>query len=280
MLPGSAARGVRRCAYVFVPMHAKTRVFAAPIGTSTDSEACCYLAIVGPRYDCFNTGESDVARNFDSLSGDHISLVAAVLAAMAAIFMVAFWAPLQVRAFAQATESVQPAGPVASETSTSGRWINVPFVTADGNATSLAASNGQVRVVTMMYTHCPGICPLALSTLQRMDSHLTPAQQRRISIVALSLDPERDSVARLREFQDARGIASPRWIVGHPSIEGTRRLAAAMGVDYRVVGDGTVDHQSVFVLLGRNGQVLARSSNTRNVDPTFFAALQAAAAAN
>jgi len=86
--------------------------------------------------------------------------------------MVTVWGPLQVRVFERATESSGPAN--------LGDWKRVPFVTADGNTTSVAASNGQVRVLTMMYTHCPGVCPLALSTLQRMDSSLTPVQRRQV----------------------------------------------------------------------------------------------------
>jgi protein SCO1/2 len=212
--------------------------------------------------------ESDVAntKTFETRTGDHFFLVAAMMATLAAIFMVTVWAPLQVRAFKQATETVAA-------------WTRVPFVTADGNTTSLEASNGQVRVVTMMYTHCPGVCPLAVSTLQRMESRLTPAQQSRVSVIALSLDPQRDSLERLREFRVARGIDPRRWTVARPSVEGTRQLAAAMGVDYRVLGDDTVDHQSVFVLLGKSGEVLARSSNTRGVDPKFFSVLQNAASA-
>jgi protein SCO1 len=207
------------------------------------------------------------SKTFETHSGDRFFLVAAMMATLAAIFMVTVWAPLQVRAFTQAS------APVAD-------WTRVPFVTADGNTTSLGASNGQVRVVTMMYTHCPGICPLAVSTLQRMDGQLTQVQQRKVAIVALSLDPERDSLARLREFRDSRGIDSQRWTVARPSVEGTRELAAGMGVDYKVRDDDTVDHQSVFVLLGKSGEVLARSSNTRSVDPRFFGALQAALNAN
>jgi cytochrome oxidase Cu insertion factor (SCO1/SenC/PrrC family) len=53
-----------------------------------------------------------------------------------------------------------------------------------------------------------------------------------------------------------------------------------MQVEYRVLSDDTVDHQSVFVLLGKSGQVLARSASTQNVDPKFFSALQAALSAN
>jgi protein SCO1/2 len=121
---------------------------------------------------------------------------------------------------------------------------------------------------------------MAVSTLQRVEGLLSTAQRNRLSIVALTLDPERDSLGELRKFHSSRGIASTRWILGRPSVSGVEQLSAAMGASYRVFDDGTVDHQSVFVLLGKSGKVLARSSNTRDVDPRFFGALQSALAAN
>jgi protein SCO1/2 len=208
----------------------------------------------------------NVAQTFETRSGDHFFLLAAMVAAVAAVFMVTVWGPLQARAFTEATEHAV--------------WTRVPFVTADGKATSIEASNGHVRVVTMMYTHCPGVCPMAVSTLQLMESRLTSAQRKRFSVVALSLDPDRDSVPRLQEFRRAAAKGSQRWIVGRPSADGVRQLAAALGVNYRVLADGSVDHQSVFVLLGRDGEVLTRTSSSRSVDPKFFGALQTALTAN
>jgi len=102
-------------------------------------------------------------------SGDRVFLLAALTAATAAIFMVSVWAPLQLRAFAHATESGQPESLPADNEA----WLRVPFVTADGGTTSLAASNGHVRVVTMLYTHCPGACPLSIATLQQLQSRLS-----------------------------------------------------------------------------------------------------------
>jgi cytochrome oxidase Cu insertion factor (SCO1/SenC/PrrC family) len=231
--------------------------------------------------------ESNVAKIFEARNGDHFFLLAAMAAAVAAVFMVTIWGPLQVRAFDDATASAQTEA-VTRMQSAAGRaeWARVPFVTADGKATSIEASNGQVRVVTMMYTHCPGVCPLAVSTLQLMESRLTPEQRERFSVVALSLDPERDSLTRLQEFRSAAGRGSQagngseRWIVGRPSTDGVRQLAGALGVNYRVLSDGSVDHQSVFVLLGRNGDVLARTYSSRSVDTKFFDALQTALVAN
>ncbi len=213
---------------------------------------------------------------FDSRDGDGVFLLAAAAAVLAAIFMVTVWAPLQMRAFAQATE----AGQLETPSTGTGSWTRLPFMTADGTTTSLAASNGQVRVVTMVYTHCPGVCPLAVSTLQQMQTRLTPAQQKQFFVVALSLDPERDSVARLQEFRSARRIDASHWTLARPSLAGVRQLASALGVSYRLLDDDTVDHQSAFVLLGKSGQVLARTANTRSIDPNFLSALQSAMSAN
>jgi protein SCO1 len=212
-----------------------------------------------------------VAQHSKTHSGDYFFLLASVTAAIAAVFMVTVWAPLQMRAFTDATESMP-----AQTTVESAGWTRVPLMTSDGTTTSLAASNGVVRVVTMMYTHCPGVCPLAVSTLQRIESRLTSIQQRRVSIIALSLDPERDSIARLQTFRSERGIESKRWIVARPSAEGVRQLAAGLGVDYRLQGDDTIDHQSVFVLLDKSGHVLARTPKTQSVDPSFLGALETA----
>jgi cytochrome oxidase Cu insertion factor (SCO1/SenC/PrrC family) len=212
--------------------------------------------------------EWKVTKSFETRNGDHFFLLAAIAAATAAVFMVMVWAPMQVRAF-DAVWKV-PAGRPS--------WTGVSFVTTDGKTADVETYSGQVRVVTMLYTHCPGACPLAVSTLQSMESRLTAAQRERLSIIALSLDPEHDSVAALQDFASVRHIDARHWVLGRPSTDGTRQLAEGLGVGYQMRGDATVDHQSVFVLLGRNGEVLARSSSTRNPDPRFFGALQRALA--
>ncbi len=212
-----------------------------------------------------------MAKSFQTQSGDRIFLLAAAMAAIAAVFMVAVWAPLQVRAFqdaARAESTSAQAGAAA--------WSRVPFATDGGGTASLQQSNGRVRVVTMLYTHCPGVCPMAIANLQALESRLGAAQRAGLSIVALSLDPERDSVEQLQQFRSARGIDG-RWTLGRPSVDGARRLASGLGIDYRVLADESVDHQSVFVLLGRDGRVLARSGS-QNPDPRFFDALQRALA--
>lgn len=213
-----------------------------------------------------------------TLPGGDVAFPLAALAAVAAAIVIPLvWAPVQQRALALATATAPP----VESTASAAQWLRVPFVTDAGNETNLQASNGEVRVVTMFYTHCPGVCPLAVSTLQQMQKRLSPAQQQGLSIVALSLDPQRDSLPQMRAFRAARNIPGSHWILGRPAPERVQAFATAMGVRYHIRyhrGDESLDHQSVFVLLDGQGRVLARTRDTSSIDPRFFGALQAAVA--
>jgi len=188
--------------------------------------------------------------------------LASVLAVVAAVFIITVWEPIQQRGL---SEGIRTASPPASA------WLDAPFTTSDGNAETLAASNGQVRIVTMMYAHCPGICPMALATLGRIENQISAGERDRLHLVALTLDPEQDSLATLAAFRHEHRINSARWTLGRPSSASVARIASGLGIAYRSVSDGTVDHQSVFALLDASGRIIARTSNTRNPDPRFVA---------
>ena len=197
--------------------------------------------------------------------------LASLFAVAAAIFMITVWAPIQQRSLSDGTRVAQPAATVSQPT-----WLDASFTSTDGSTGSLSASNGHVRIVTMMYAHCPGICPLNIATLGRIENQLSISGRDRLRVVALTLDPERDSLADLGEFQRSHAIASARWTVARPSSSSVAQLAAGLGVTYRVLPDGTVDHQSVFALLDGSGRILARTVHTQNPDPQFLAAVRRA----
>lgn len=197
--------------------------------------------------------------------------LASVFAVAAAIFMITVWAPIQQRSLSDGTRMSQPAATVSRPT-----WLEASFTTTDGSTSSLSASNGHVRIVTMMYAHCPGICPLNMATLGRIENQLSGSGRDRLRVVVLTLDPERDSLANLGEFQRTHGIESARWTVARPAISSVAQFAAALGVTYRVLPDGTVDHQSAFALLDTSGRIVTRTTNTQNPDPQFVAAVRRA----
>lgn len=147
---------------------------------------------------------------------------------------------------------------------------DVAIETADGTRTSFAATGGRVRIATMLYSHCPGVCPLTIGALKGIDRQLTAQQRARLSFVLLSLDPARDSPQALRSLAVERGLTSSHWILGRTSEEDARSFAAATQIRYRALSDGSIDHSTALVLIDASGRVLDRVSDA--ADTTEFVA--------
>ncbi len=68
-----------------------------------------------------------------------------------------------------------------------------------GQAVSLAQLTGKAVVLTFLYTHCAETCPTYIAKIGQAVNSL-PSGQDRTAVIAVSVDPERDTVDRLREF--------------------------------------------------------------------------------
>lgn len=69
----------------------------------------------------------------------------------------------------------------------------------EGQRVGLAQFTGKVVVLTFLYTHCAETCPTYVARIgQALDS--LPNGKDKTAVIAVSVDPERDTVDRLREF--------------------------------------------------------------------------------
>lgn len=156
----------------------------------------------------------------------------------------------------------------------------IAFQDAQGLSTNLAATNGHVRLVTMFYSHCPGVCPATVESLRSIEGMLTPLERRRLRVVMLSLDTARDSSAALADFAAARQLDPQRWITGTPRATDLSTLSSGLGTTYEVQADGSIDHVSPIVLLAADGRVLARWNRRAGRNTGFLQVLRAALAAS
>ncbi|MGA9395188.1 MAG: SCO family protein [Azonexus sp.] len=96
----------------------------------------------------------------------------------------------------------------------------------NGKMRSLADFKGKASVIFFGYTSCPDICPTMLSRLAEVMKVLGPEAEK-VQVLFVSLDPERDSAERLKEFVP--------WF--YPSFLGLRGDAAqikAVSDEFRV----------------------------------------------
>ncbi len=71
-----------------------------------------------------------------------------------------------------------------------------------GQITSLSQLKGKVVVLTFLYSYCPDACPLIISHIQQAMIELdSPTDE--VALVAITVDPERDTVERVREYTDS-----------------------------------------------------------------------------
>jgi protein SCO1/2 len=85
-----------------------------------------------------------------------------------------------------------------------------------GGHVSLAALRGKAVLVTFVYTHCPDVCPLIVSDLAAAQRGLGK-EARHLRILAVTVDPRRDTPAAIRSFLATRGATGRMdYLLGTP----------------------------------------------------------------
>ena len=146
-----------------------------------------------------------------------------------------------------------------------------------GRSADWRTRRGKPQLVSMFYTSCHYICPLIVDSGKAVEKSLTPAQQQRLGILLVSLDPARDTPAALQSIVDKRRLDTARWILASPPLGEVRAVAGVLGIRYRLLADGEFNHTSALVLLDADGRILARSEQVGSrPDPEFVAAVRRA----
>ncbi|HEY6134496.1 MAG TPA: SCO family protein [Rubrivivax sp.] len=157
--------------------------------------------------------------------------------------------------------------------------LEAPLTDQSGRHLKLAAKRGRPQLVVMFYTSCKYICPTIIDTVLDLDHKLTPVEQARLGVLLISLDPQRDDPTALKATADKRGLDLARWTLVQPQPADVRAIAGVLGVRYRALDDGELNHTGVLVLLDADGRIVAKSSKTSGaVDPQFMARVRAALA--
>lgn len=130
---------------------------------------------------------------------------------------------------------------------------------ASSGPVSLKDYRGKVVLVYFGYTYCPDVCPTSLSLMAQALSSLTPAERRRVQGIFISVDPERDTLDRLKEY-------APFFDPGIIGITGTPAQIAALAKQYgasymkqkpNASGEYSVDHSSVTYVVDASGALVA-----------------------
>ena len=158
-----------------------------------------------------------------------------------------------------------------------------------GQTVRLSDFRGKGVVLTFVYTNCPDVCPITVENLRVAYELLSEEERDRVALVAVTLDPVRDTRAALQEFTAAHRLTdNPNWFAlrGEPTAlqrvwrdygiyPGTTSATPA-GTDAAMAGGG-VGHTDGIYFIDREGRerVFMRSSATPREIAANLAALLA-----
>jgi protein SCO1/2 len=156
--------------------------------------------------------------------------------------------------------------PVSETRQSNAVSIGGPFTLtgADGKTFSSTALAGQPYAIFFGFINCPDVCPTTLARMVRLRRQLRAGSEP-FKIVFVSVDPERDTPAELRNYLSL----FPEPIIG---LTGTQaRIDHAkrqFGIFSQKVPDEsggyTVDHSASVLLFDRNGEFVATIAAEEN----------------
>lgn len=133
------------------------------------------------------------------------------------------------------------------------------LVGQDGAPFDRTALQGHWSLMFFGFTHCPGICPLTLTTLAQVRKELDSlAPEARPHVVFVSVDPDRDTPQQIAAYL-------PQFDSSFVGVTGTRaaidEFTAALGVAHKKIDAGAddymVDHTAAIMLVDPKGRRVA-----------------------
>ena len=137
--------------------------------------------------------------------------------------------------------------------------VGGPFELTDqtGRRRTDADFRGMLVVLYFGYTYCPDVCPTELQSISLALDRLGAAAEA-VQPLFITIDPERDTPARLAEFVSS---FHPRLIGLTGSVADIKKTAMAYRTFFvknssATPGDYSVDHTGFIYLVGKDGNYL------------------------
>ena len=134
-----------------------------------------------------------------------------------------------------------------------------------GNNVGLDSLRGRWRILFFGFTHCPAVCPTTMNLLDAVVSS-EPLSDRNVGVTLISVDPERDTPARLHSYLKNfnTGFAG---LTGKADELAALRTALFIPLQRVETEEGyTLDHGSALIVLNPKAEVVGFITPPHRVD--------------
>lgn len=141
---------------------------------------------------------------------------------------------------------------------------NFQFTDQDNNTVDSNTVHGKIFVADFFFTSCPSICP---KMMKEMDDVYTKYKSNKdVVLLSYSIDPVRDSVARLKKYERKLGFESAKWhlLTGNKdsiySLADKYLVSAAEDPD----APGGYIHSGNFILIDKHRRIRGYYDGTKD----------------
>ncbi|HSL89140.1 MAG TPA: SCO family protein [Ignavibacteriaceae bacterium] len=125
-------------------------------------------------------------------------------------------------------------------------------------------TKGKITLMTMVFTHCPDICPMTTHNMHLVDQKLPDKIKDDVKLVVISFDPNRDTPSVLRKYAELREYDFNRWFLLSGDDQNTKEVMLKLDVkaiftDSTYSDDGELSyniiHTDRMALIDQNGRL-------------------------
>ena len=144
------------------------------------------------------------------------------------------------------------------------RVADFSLLNQEGKRVSLDSLQGKIIIADFFFTHCPTICPALTMNMKKMAESIHNGQRvgdrtnKDVHFLSFSIDPERDSVERLKYWADRFQVNPEQWWL----LTGDKKMIYDFVIDELKVGlvdgngiDTNFIHSDRFVLIDSSRHV-------------------------
>lgn len=130
------------------------------------------------------------------------------------------------------------------------KWTN-----QNGQNLEMKDLKGKVLVMVMIYTSCKAACPRLVADMRNIESRLSENIKPDVKFLLVSIDPEVDTPARLKEFAIANKMDGGQWEFLRSTEENTREFAAVLAVNYKKIAPLDFSHSNIISVFNAEGEL-------------------------
>lgn len=114
---------------------------------------------------------------------------------------------------------------------------------------------GKTLFIFFGFLNCPHVCPTTIRELNRLAKQLTPKERQKVAFIFVSVDPERDTKLKLKEYFSS---LDPVFIPSAGKEDKIREALKLFGGDFKLIPGKTpeetfIDHTSSVFVINRKG---------------------------